>query len=119
MSRGSPESFCVSSQKVNNLHHEQDERYADASAPVQDGLVTMMIAFAVLALISAVLEFETYAFTGAVLSLLVGLHVDDCFSLPSVKWYLERERRISYSGHGHRCRSVLLSNLVPESQTYA
>ena len=28
MSRGSPECFCVSSQKVNNLHHEQDERHA-------------------------------------------------------------------------------------------
>ena len=38
------------------------------SASGQDGLVTMMVAFAVLALIGAVWEFGTFAFTGAVLA---------------------------------------------------
>ena len=38
------------------------------SASGQDGLVTMMVAFAVLALIGAVWEFGTFAFTSAVLA---------------------------------------------------
>ena len=38
------------------------------SASGQDGLVTMMVAFAVLALIGAVWEFGSYAFTGALLA---------------------------------------------------
>jgi hypothetical protein len=38
------------------------------SASGQDGLVSMMVAFAVLALVGAVWEFGTFAFTGALLA---------------------------------------------------
>jgi len=48
---------------MNKMNNTQTQ-----SASGQDGLLTMMVAFAVLALIGAVWEFGTFAFTGAVLA---------------------------------------------------
>lgn len=111
MSRGGPESFCVSSQKVQNLHHEQDERHADAKCiwtgrsgddvgcvrgscthRCSLGIWNFRVHWCTTRVHRCVSDGRQSGAdeTGAVLSSLVGLDVDDCFSLPDVEWCMER-----------------------------
>jgi len=111
MSRGCPESFCVSSQKVKNSHHEQDERHADAKcirteqSGDDDGCIRSSCTHRCsLGIWNFCIHWCTTRMhrcvndghlsgsddTGAVLSLLVDLDANDCFPVPNVEWCLER-----------------------------